>query len=448
MKNVPYYTYCSAPWEEFVLHADLSYSPCCFGPKVGKITSVDEIDQVWNGEVIRKIRHDLLNGIKNPMCEGCALFNVIHNRPVIEVADDWQPKYQTVESAAIQRLNILITEKCNLKCIMCNSTDVYPNRMTDGPSIPFEFIQRLGEKYFDGLDFLNPNCFGEFFVYEGFNQYLDLVEKHKPKRVEFITNASLNISPQKWLRVLKTHDVVGISLDACTPETYHLVRVSSNWTNVFKNIELIKALRKEHGLKFQLRFNFVVMKINLHEMFEFVEKALFEWGGDCACLMHVDGERNADRVVLDSQEWRTQYNRQMFKIHKLKNRLKDGNCINLLGYAYDDNGFVEGVPELPRDLSKAKKLPPPPAPPLSDQELAKKFFSECSYGEAGDVYARIYRTEPANIEALFLQADCRYRQGQAMITRLLLEELLEKAPEHQAARERLVQLDAPQKRAA
>jgi MoaA/NifB/PqqE/SkfB family radical SAM enzyme len=448
MKKVPYYSYCTNPWEEFILHADLSYSPCCFGPKVGKIGSVEEIDEVWNGETIRKIRQDLLHGIVNPMCTDCPRYKIILNRTQVEVEDDWTHPYPTDYSPAIKRLNLLITEKCNLKCIMCNATDVYPNRLTDGVSIPFPFIRRLGEKYFSRLDFLNPNCFGEFFVYENFADYLDLVEQHQPKRIEFNTNGSLNISEAVWLRVLKTHKVIGFSVDAATPQTYQLIRRKSNWDNVFRNVDKINRLRELHGLDNELRFNFVIMKINLHELYAFTQKAIFEWSANGVALMHVDGAKNAPRYVLNDSEWRVRYNQELRQIEVLRSKVK-GIHITKLDYAYDADGNVEGLPGLhagPRPLPSAEQA----GSGLGAEalrSLAKTYFQTGAFSDAGDLYAKVCKLLPTDTESLIYQAECRFRQGHLTIAKLLFEEAVESGAKNTMARQRLDELQAPNPKA-
>jgi len=341
-RRIPYYRNCRKPWEEFIIHADLSYSPCCYGPKVGKIRSVDEIDDLWNGKVIRRIRRDLLRGILNPMCMNCSMYKVVNNSPEVVVPDDWVHPYETEISPAIKRMNILITEKCNLACIMCNATGIYNNRIKEGAFIPFEFIRRLGERYFADLEFLNPNCFGEFFLYKDFPDYLDLVQKYRPKRVEFITNGSLSIKEDVWLRILQTHTCIGFSIDAATRQTYQLIRRKSNWDNVHRNYEIVRNLRKQYGLTNELRFNFVIMKINLHELYPFVEKSLNEWGANGVTLMHVDGDKNVRRHVLNDPEYRVLYNQHLMRIYELRKKHPDF-FISDLDYAYDGKGHIEGL---------------------------------------------------------------------------------------------------------
>jgi len=449
MKTIPYYSYCSNPWEDFIIHADLSYSPCCFGPKVGKIGSVDEIDEVWNNATIRQIRHDLLSGTPSPMCVDCPKYKVILNRTQVEVEDDWTHPYTTDFSPSIKRLNILISEKCNLQCIMCNGTDVYDSRMKDGTSIPFPFIKRLGEKYFSTLAFLNPNCFGEFFVYESFADYLDLIEKHQPQVAEFNTNGSLNISEDVWLRVLNTHKIVGFSLDAATPSTYHLIRINSNWDNVFKNVAKINMLRNKYGLTNELRFNFVIMKINLHEMYSFVEKSILEWGATGISFLHVDGAKNAARYVLNDPEWRVRYNQELRKIETLRGKLKDIH-FTPLDYAYDSAGNIEGLPDA---SGEPYKRPASPAVPnresgvkLSVEDLralANASYQSGAFANAGDLYQKLCREAPSDIESLVNQAECRFRQGHLTLARLLFEEVLNTGIKAPLAQKRLAELEKP-----
>jgi radical SAM protein with 4Fe4S-binding SPASM domain len=60
-----------------------------------------------------------------------------------------------------------------------------------------------------------------------------------------------------------------VSLDAYTEETYNKVRIGSNYRKVMKNIETFLEVRGSRPLPL-LRISFVRMKINQHEVEEFV----------------------------------------------------------------------------------------------------------------------------------------------------------------------------------
>ena len=108
------------------------------------------------------------------------------------------------------------------------------------------------------------------------------------------------------------------------------------------------------------------------------------------------------------------------------------------------DGNVEGVPDAPKAAPRPARSSPRQNPPSPEA-----LFEQGAFGEAADLYQKIFQANPSNIEALFRQAECRFQQGHSTLARLLFEDLLRSNPEHPAARKRLLELkSAPAKKAA
>jgi len=332
-KKIHYTEHCTAPWEQIILNSDLSYCPCCFGSSIGKISNVEDILHVWNSEGYRSIRRGLLNGNPVNMCLDCNYYKVIRNMKLIEVESNWIRKYNSdICIHKPSNIQLLMTERCNCNCIMCNLKKDGYDRVKNGLSIPFEFIEKLGETYFDDLEVLNPNCAGELSMYERFDDFLTLLENHRPKTVIFNTSGNLSLSDFTWLRILKTHDLIGFSLDSCSNTIHNAVR-GFDFDIAINNIKKIKDIKSKYNLKFRLTFNFVIMKINLHEMFNFVKMAVETLGATDISITHVSG--HDDKSVIIEKEWSLFYNDE---IKKVKDYLKRTN-ISRIEPGYSLNSY-------------------------------------------------------------------------------------------------------------
>ena len=72
MNNIPNLdTFCIAPFIHQSTKTDGKIKLCCRSlPAVGNLSSTT-LEEAWNNEIVRKVRLDLVNGIKNERCNIC-----------------------------------------------------------------------------------------------------------------------------------------------------------------------------------------------------------------------------------------------------------------------------------------------------------------------------------------------------------------------------------------
>ena len=108
--------------------------------------------------------------------------------------------------------------------------------------------------------------------------YMDLFSKINRKELPNIkitlrTNGLL-LTPSTWTKIKNMHyavDMISISVDAATKETYRSIRRGGNFDRLLKNLYFIRGLKKNHPIK--LKFNFVVQRGNYREMPQFAQFA-------------------------------------------------------------------------------------------------------------------------------------------------------------------------------
>lgn len=124
-------TFCILPFNHLFVQPDGSVQPCCVSNKWSDASKITEksIEEAFNGDNHRQLRKDMLEGIKNPICDTCykneevtGNSTRIHSNGKLNIGTYSIPDINddyTVEPD-FQHLDIRFSNLCNLKCRMCN----------------------------------------------------------------------------------------------------------------------------------------------------------------------------------------------------------------------------------------------------------------------------------------------------------------------------------------
>jgi hypothetical protein len=158
-----------------------------------------------------------------------------------------------------------VTNRCNLKCVMC------PHGIGAIES-PRDADMSLLEILWPGMvqsDYLHLNGVGEPMMAKPFWEVIDRLKGKKRPLIEFNTNGLL-MTEENVERLLQA-PVYGIlvSLDAATPETYQDIR-GGNFGTALAGIERLVAHAKRNT---HIVMTFVLMKRNIQEAGAYVELA-------------------------------------------------------------------------------------------------------------------------------------------------------------------------------
>lgn len=163
-------------------------------------------------------------------------------------------------------IEIEVTTRCGLKCIMCEHT-YWKEKNRDMSFSEFKSIV----DQFPGLKWIGLTGIGESFLNKDFIKMLGYV-KGKDIFVELYDNFYfLDNKTIKELFELGI-DKIFISLDAATKETYEKIRVGSNFGKVVNNLKTLFRLKKERKAYFpQIGFHYIVNKLNLKEIPQYID---------------------------------------------------------------------------------------------------------------------------------------------------------------------------------
>lgn len=133
MNNLPSETFCSLPWTHLNVQPNGDIFPCCMSPYNAPIgnTSRDTLEEIWNGEAMRSIRRDMLNGRRPDACKRCFLLednNVISPRKhhtdffkdrIQHFVDNTDKETGEFSEFKLKYWDFRWSNKCNFKCRMC-----------------------------------------------------------------------------------------------------------------------------------------------------------------------------------------------------------------------------------------------------------------------------------------------------------------------------------------
>jgi len=106
------------------------------------------------------------------------------------------------------------------------------------------------------------------------NDFFSMLEyaKSKGNFVEFYDNFCLLDDRAANKLISIKPDIVWVSLDGATKETYELIRIGSNFESVLNNIKNLIKIKEAKGADYpKINFNYVVNKYNFREILKFIE---------------------------------------------------------------------------------------------------------------------------------------------------------------------------------
>ena len=163
--------------------------------------------------------------------------------------------------------NIEVTNLCNLDCITCmrNVWEESPGKMTD----------QTFERIFETVKGMSPlptvffGGYGEPLIHHRLVEWVKRI-KSLGARVELITNGLL-LTEERSLQFIRAGlDMLWVSLDGASPESYADVRLGSSLLQIIENLKTLRRIRYKatdiDNSRPNLGIAFVAMKDNIAEL--------------------------------------------------------------------------------------------------------------------------------------------------------------------------------------
>lgn len=159
-------------------------------------------------------------------------------------------------------LNVTLTNKCNLKCIMCFANEE-----------KFEISNNILQEIKNIIPYLQNISWmgGEIFLYKDFIEVLQWTAQYSVRQ-EIITNGLL--LDEKTIKILLTNNIdITMSIDGTSKDVYENIRLNGNFEELLEILSHISKIRKELNSTSRLKLNTVIIKGNYHQITDFLEFA-------------------------------------------------------------------------------------------------------------------------------------------------------------------------------
>ena len=135
--TVDWNTYCGYPFNHLAMkeyQGDQLYQawPCCNVGRYGRdhvsIQGVNNLtpDQIFEHPRLEQLRHNLLSGIKDPICTVCwRMEDQLQTRSHRQYSPGYEQKIPVPKK--LTSVNLRTSGMCNLRCRMCYTTDTLKN---------------------------------------------------------------------------------------------------------------------------------------------------------------------------------------------------------------------------------------------------------------------------------------------------------------------------------
>jgi MoaA/NifB/PqqE/SkfB family radical SAM enzyme len=172
-------------------------------------------------------------------------------------------KKKTVLKSKPSSMLAVLTNKCNLRCIMCKS--VRENYTISDETLD-DIIKNM--KYFEYLACLG----GEVFLYDKFNVIVENAKKFDTE-LSISTNGLLLGKNMSMFENMKV--TIGVSVDGFEKDIYEKIRINGNFDVLTENLLILKqSMEKESFKQVKTILRMVIMKNNYKQVMKAFDFAL------------------------------------------------------------------------------------------------------------------------------------------------------------------------------
>jgi molybdenum cofactor biosynthesis enzyme MoaA len=279
-------TFCVMPWYGLTLDSRNRLSPCCNINK-WKYT-YDQVEDYWKSQELHDLRSDLLNGVKNEICNKCWIKEEHGGQSQRQISNfavkgKIRSQISNPEIKNIQYFDLTIGNLCNLRCLMCKpslSSQIlaeaikHPNlKSMHRPTEHYEQIKfdwgksedfmRWCEEYLKQATIINLSG-GEPLIIPWISDILDKIPATQKRECVLQMTTNLTTINDKIFNSFNDFKKVwlNVSLDG-THETFEYVRNNHDWNLIEKNIQYVESKNSDNV---QFGVNHVVQAISYHSI--------------------------------------------------------------------------------------------------------------------------------------------------------------------------------------
>jgi len=251
--------FCSLPYNTASLEKDPEgynlYTCWCGAWTSVTLDSVEHgIKSAWHNLQASKIRQSVESG-DFYYCNnnGCSYIHNLDDRPNII------PSVTTLPT----QLTIRIDSSCNLACPTCRLKVFHDKENYDNH---VKILNQVINEYkdFDQEVLVMLDASGDFLASKAYRDTLFSDKFPKCFKYQLMSNGTLLTKFKHLIQQIKNNiDVISITFDASSPETYAKTRIGGNWEDLIQGVLML------NDMNISWIGNFIVQKDNMHEIESF-----------------------------------------------------------------------------------------------------------------------------------------------------------------------------------
>lgn len=167
-----------------------------------------------------------------------------------------------------------VTERCNLKCVMCYFSSVdrirfppFSREAAPNGFMPLDLFKRIAGDFFPMAAHVALACAAEPLLHPEFQEILSVASRYEIPDLWFPTNL-LPLTEGTAEAVIDAGvRTVAVSIDGVTAQTYEKIRVGARFERILSRLELLNDVKKRRGVTHpRLRIIFTWMRTNRSEL--------------------------------------------------------------------------------------------------------------------------------------------------------------------------------------
>ena len=259
---------CNAPFTSIKFDIDGIASPCCCCNDYRDYYPSHSINEIWNGNVYNSYRTAIKRKELPKSCEYCerALRNKEYHSVKIHQFDDL--KVSRIFKNKIRKLDLSLSNTCNLECIMCKG--YYSNKIRQNREHRPPLKNLYGQDFRNEIKSLLPNM--QEIVFLGGEPFLnplyydiweDMISINPKCKISVVSNGTILNDRIKSL-LERGNFNINLSFDAITKETYEAIRINAKFEETMANMKYFGDTLARQGKR--LHIPICPLKINRFEI--------------------------------------------------------------------------------------------------------------------------------------------------------------------------------------
>jgi MoaA/NifB/PqqE/SkfB family radical SAM enzyme len=225
---------------------------------------IQTLNQITQSNMSKTLQNSIADGSYR-YCNNTQCSYLLDPRP-----NNWP---NSIPEKYIKNIRLAIDDSCNLSCPSCRTQKIFLSKgqqLEQRISLAKKILNYISEQDYSIKIHLGSDG----------DPFASLVYRYFIRETRVLSNLSFSVQTNGLLikkmyqrneEFFKKLDVLNISIDGASKETYEKLRRGAIFEKIIENLEFVKEIKKKFNFEFIIHF--VVQQENYHEMLDIIEIA-------------------------------------------------------------------------------------------------------------------------------------------------------------------------------